>query len=126
MASFQWTIVQSRLGRRVAALFALSGLFPLLVLTAMTGWMVSDYLLMQEQRRLRALAKESAMASLSRLLDLEERLRMVPAQPHGASPMTLRGAAGLGRVDPDGGLVLLSGRVTVPVLTAADRTRSSE
>jgi putative nucleotidyltransferase with HDIG domain len=48
---------------------------------------------------------------------------MVPAQPHGATPMTLRGAAGLARVEPDGRLVLLSGTVDVPVLGASDRSR---
>ena len=73
----KWTIVQSRVGRRVAALFALSGLVPLLILAGVTSWMVSEYLLRQEQDRLRVMAKESAMAAFERLLDVEDRLRVI-------------------------------------------------
>src|SRR4051812_14751185 len=103
MPALQWTIVQSRVGRRVAALFALSGLVPLLIFAGVTSWMVSQYLIRQEQGRLRAIAKESSMAALERLLDVEDRLRVIAAQPADTiAPTSLRGVAALARIDRQG------------------------
>ena len=100
MAALQWTVVQSRVGRRVAALFVLSGLVPLLIFAGVTSWSVSAYLLRQEQVRLRSMAKESSMAALERLLDVEDRLRTIVAQPADTiAPASLRGVAALSRVD---------------------------
>ena len=90
MAALQWTVVRSRVGRRVALLFALSGLVPMLILAGVTSWTVSDYLLRQEQTRLRVLAKESAMSALERLLDVEDRLRVLAAQPAASIAPTIR------------------------------------
>jgi putative nucleotidyltransferase with HDIG domain len=124
MPTFRWTVAQSRLARRIAALFAICGLGPLLVLTVVTGWTVSDYLLRQEQLRLRALAKESSMAALGRLLDLEDRLHMVAARPaDAAAPATLRGTVGLARLEDDGRLVTVFGRVDALTLEPGDRAR---
>ncbi len=124
MAAFRWTVVQSRVGRRVAALFVLSGLVPLLVLASVTSWMVSDHLLRQEESRLRFLAKESAMASLARLLDIEERLRTVAAQPAAArAPASMGGVAGLAVLDARGRAVTVFGRLDPPVLDAAEHAR---
>ena len=124
MAALQWTVVQSRVGRRVAALFALSGLVPLLILAGVTSWMVSDYLLRQEQDRLRALAKESAMASLERLLDVEDRLRVLAAQPAASiAPTSLRGVAALARIDRQGRAATVFGHLDPPALDAADHAR---
>ena len=124
MAALQWTVVQSRVGRRVAALFALSGLVPLLILAGVTSWMVSDYLLRQEQNRLRVLAKESAMASLERLLDVEDRLRVLAAQPAASiAPTSLRGVAALARIDQQGRAVTVFGHLDPPALDDADRAR---
>jgi len=124
MAALKWTVVQSRVGRRVAALFALSGLVPLLVLAGVTSWMVSGYLLRQEQDRLRSLAKESAMASLERLLDVEDRLRALAAQPAASSaPASLRGVSALARIDAQGQAVTVFGHLDPPILDDADRAR---
>jgi len=124
MAALQWTVVQSRVGRRVALLFALSGLVPLLILAGVASWMVSSYLLHQEQSRLRVLAKESAMASLERLLDVEDRLRVLAAQPAASiSPASLRGVAALVRVDRQGRTVTVFGHLDPPDLDAADHAR---
>ena len=124
MAALQWTVVQSRVGRRVAALFALSGLVPLLILAGVTSWMVSDYLLRQEQNRLRVLAKESAMSSLERLLDVEDRLRVLAAQPNASiAPSSLRGVAALARIDQQGRAATVFGHLDPPALDPADRAR---
>jgi putative nucleotidyltransferase with HDIG domain len=124
MPSITWTAVQSRVGRRVAALFALAGLVPLLVLAAVTSWMVSDHLRRQEESRLRFLAKESAMGALARLLDVEERLRAVAAQPAASvAPASIRGVAAVARLDARGRAVAVFGRLDPPVLDAADRAR---
>ena len=124
MAALKWTVVQSRVGRRVAALFALSGLVPLLILAGVTSWMVSDYLLRQEQGRLRVLAKESAMAAFERLLDVEDRLRVIAAQPADTiAPASLRGVAALARVDRQGRAVTVFGDIDPPALDDADRAR---
>ena len=124
MAALKWTVVQSRVGRRVAALFALSGLVPLLILAAVTSWTVSEYLLRQEQDRQRVLAKESAMGAFERLLDVEDRLRMIAALPADSiAPAALRGVAGLARVDREGRSVTIFGRVDPPALDDADRAR---
>jgi putative nucleotidyltransferase with HDIG domain len=124
MASITWTAVQSRVGRRVAALFALSGLVPLLGLGAVTSWMVSDHLRGQEESRLRFLAKESAMAALARLLDVEEGLRAVAAQPaNGHARASIRGVAALARLDAGGRAVPVFGSIAPPRLDAADRAR---
>jgi putative nucleotidyltransferase with HDIG domain len=124
MPSITWTAVQSRVGRRVAALFALAGLVPLLVLAAVTSWMVSDHLRRQEESRLRFLAKESAMGALARLLDIEERLRAVAAQPAASvAPASIRGVAAVARLDARGRAVAVFGRLDPPVLDAADRAR---
>jgi putative nucleotidyltransferase with HDIG domain len=124
MPALQWTVVRSRVGRRVAVLFALSGLVPLLILAGVTSWMVSDYLLRREQSRLRVLAKESAMASLERLLDVEERLRVLAAQPAASiAPASLRGVAALARVDRQGRPVPVFGQLDPPALDDADLAR---
>ena len=124
MAALQWTVVQSRVGRRVAALFALSGLVPLLILAGVTSWMVSDYLLRQEQNRLRVLAKESAMSSLERLLDVEDRLRVLAAQPNASiAPSSLRGVAALARIDQQGQATTVFGHLDPPALDPTDRAR---
>jgi putative nucleotidyltransferase with HDIG domain len=124
MAALKWTVVQSRVGRRVAALFALSGLAPLLILAGVTSWMVSGYLLRQEQDRLRALAKESAMASLERLLDVEDRLRALAAQPAASiAPASLRSVSALARIDQQGRTVTVFGQLDPVVLDDADRAR---
>jgi putative nucleotidyltransferase with HDIG domain len=124
MAALQWTVVRSRVGRRVAALFALSGLVPLLILAGVTSSMVSDYLLRQEQHRLRVLAKESAMASLERLLDVEDRLRVLAAQPAASiAPASLRSVAALARIDGEGRAVTIFGHMDPPALDPADRAR---
>ena len=124
MAALQWAVVQSRVGRRVAALFALSGLVPLLILAAVTSWMVSGYLLRQEQNRLRVLAKESAMASFERLLDVQDRLRVMAAQPAASiAPSALRGVAALVRLDRQGHAVTVFGRLDPPALDVADHAR---
>ena len=88
MAGVQLTLIQSRVGRRVATLFVLCGLVPLLVLSGVVSWLVSAHLRDREENRLRALAKESAMASVERLLDVEERLRVVAGQPAASSRPT--------------------------------------
>jgi putative nucleotidyltransferase with HDIG domain len=124
MVAVQWTVVQSRVGRRVAALFALSGLAPLLILAGVTSWMVSGYLLRQEQQNLRLLAKESAMASLERLLDIEDRLRVLAAQPAASiAPTSLRGVAALSRLDQQGRAVAVFGHLDRPTLDGADHAR---
>ena len=124
MAALKWTIVQSRVGRRVAALFALSGLVPMLFLAGVTSWMVSEYLLHQEADRLRVLAKESAMAAFERLLDVEDRLRVMGRQPADTiAPASLRGVAALARLDPQGRATAVFGDVDAPALDDADRAR---
>jgi putative nucleotidyltransferase with HDIG domain len=124
MAAVRWTVVQSRVGRRVAALFALSGLVPLLILAGVTSWMVSNYLLRQEQSRLRVMAKESAMAAFERLLDVEDRLRVLAAQPAASmAPTSLRGVFALARIDPEGRTVAIFGHLDPPVLDDGDRAR---
>ncbi len=124
MAPLQWTVVRSRVGRRVAALFVLSGLVPLLILAAVTSWMVSDYLQRQEQNRLRVIAKESAMASLERLLDVEDRLRVIAAQPAAAiAPAWLRGVAAVATIDREGHAVPVFGRADPLALDEADLAR---
>ncbi|MEO5821360.1 MAG: HD domain-containing phosphohydrolase [Vicinamibacteraceae bacterium] len=124
MAALEWTVVQSRVGRRVAALLALSGLAPLLILAGVTSWMVSGYLLRQEQNRLRVLAKESAMAAFERLLEVEDRLRVIGAQPAASiAPTSLRGVAALARLDRQGRTVTVFGQLDPPALDDADRAR---
>jgi len=124
MAALQWTLVQSRVGRRVATLFALSGLVPLLLLGGVTSWMASNNLLQQEQTRLRALAKESAMASLARLLDAEDRLRALAAQPVDTiAPSQTRGVVALARIDRQGRIANVVGRLDPPTIDGADRAR---
>ena len=124
MAVLQWTVVRSRVGRRVAALFALSGLVPLLIFAGVTSWMVSAYLLRQEEGRLRATAKESSMAALERLLDIEDRLRVIAAQPADTiAPTSLRGVAALARVDRQGRAVTVFGHIDPPALDDEDRAR---
>jgi putative nucleotidyltransferase with HDIG domain len=124
MAVLQWTVVRSRVGRRVAALFALSGLVPLLIFAGVTSWMVSAYLLHQEEGRLRAMAKESSMAALERLLDIEDRLRVIAAQPADTiAPTSLRGVAALARVDRQGRAVTVFGHIDPPALDDDDRAR---
>jgi len=124
MAALQWTVVQSRVGRRVAALFVLSGLVPLLIFAGVTSWTVSAYLLRQEQGRLRAMAKESSMAALERLLDVEDRLRTIAAQPADTiAPASLRGVAALSRVDRQGQAKTIFGTVDPLVFDDADRAR---
>jgi putative nucleotidyltransferase with HDIG domain len=124
MAVLQWTVVQSRVGRRVATLFGLAGLVPLLVLGGVTSWLVSDYLLEQEQNRLRVLAKASAMAAFERLLDVEDRLRVLAAQPAASiAPTSLRSVAALARIDREGRVVTVFGDMDPVSLEPADRTR---
>jgi putative nucleotidyltransferase with HDIG domain len=124
MAALQWTVVRSRVGRRVALLFTLSGLVPMLILAGATSWTVSDYLLRQEQNRLRVLAKESAMSALERLLDAEDRLRVLAAQPVASiAPASLRSVAALARIDQQGRAVTVFGHLDPPALDDADRAR---
>jgi putative nucleotidyltransferase with HDIG domain len=124
MARLKWTVVQSRVGRRVAGLFVLSGLVPLLVLAGATSGMVSNYLERQERDRLRVLAKESAMGSLDRLLDVEDRLRVIAAQPAASiAPRALRSVAAVARIDRHGNATQIFGHVDPPLLDEADRAR---
>ena len=124
MASMTWTVVQSRVGRRVASLFTLAGLVPLLALAGVTSWMVADHLRRQEESRLRFLAKESAMGALARLLDIEDDLRAVAAQPPtGRTATSMRGVAALARLDAAGRVAPVFGRLDPPPLDAADRAR---
>ena len=49
------------------------------------------------------MAKESAMAAFERLLDVEDRLRVIAAPPADTiAPTSLRGVAALARVDRQG------------------------
>ena len=100
MAGVQLTLIQSRVGRRVATLFVLCALLPLLVISGVVSWLVSGHLRSREEERLRALAKESVMASVERLLDVEGRLRVVAGQTAAVvAPDSLRGVTALVRLD---------------------------
>ena len=70
------------------------------------------------------MAKESAMAALERLLDVEDRLRVIGAQPADSiAPTSLRGVAALARVDRQGRTVTVFGHLDPPALDDADRAR---
>jgi putative nucleotidyltransferase with HDIG domain len=75
------TLIRSRIGRRVALLFVLCGLVPLVLLAAITIVSVAARERDQEERRLTNLAKATAMHAYSRLLDVEDRLRFAAAMP---------------------------------------------
>jgi len=122
----QLTLIRSRIGRRVALLFALCGLVPLVVLAAATISSVAARQHDQEERRLSALAKASAMYGYGRLIDVEERLRFAaalrgPLPAAVDSPGILRLIA-YGR---DGRELPVNGD-TPPALDAALRTRLEE
>jgi putative nucleotidyltransferase with HDIG domain len=125
MAGIQLTLISSRVGRRVATLFVLCGLLPLVVLAVVTSWGVSNHLREQEEGRLRSLAKASAMASFSRLLDAEERLHLVASEaPAPLAVGSLRSVIALTLVGPSGRLTPLRGpaAMAMPALDAAQRT----
>jgi putative nucleotidyltransferase with HDIG domain len=124
MAGIQLSLIQSRVGRRVAGLFVLCGLLPLLVLSGFTSWTVSSYLHEQEQERLRARAKASAMTSLERLLDVESQLRARASSP--TTDLTtgrIRGVSALGRLAADGRVTPLFGRLTPVTVSPIARDR---
>jgi len=124
MAAVQLTLIRSRVGRRVAVLLALTGLVPLLALGLVTGWMLSTYLDEQQVVRQRTFAKTSAMASLDRLLDVEERLRGVAGQPADAPrPASLRGVVALAQLDRQGRAEPIFGAFEPVPLDGAARTR---
>jgi putative nucleotidyltransferase with HDIG domain len=120
----QLTLIRSRVGRRVAVLLAVTGLAPLLALALVTGWMLSTSFEGEQVVRQRTFAKTSAMASLDRLLDVEERLRAVAGQPPDAPwPSSLRGVAALAQLDRQGHADPIFGAVAPLPLDAAARTR---
>lgn len=123
----QLTLVRSRVGRRVAALLVLTGLLPLLALAAVTGWMLSSYLTGREEASQRAMAKASAMASLDRLLDVEERVRGIAGEPTAvAPPASIRGVTSLLRLDRQGGASAIFGRFDPPALDKGARDRLAD
>jgi putative nucleotidyltransferase with HDIG domain len=73
------TLIRSRIGRRVALLFVLSGLVPLVVLAAIAISSVAARQHDQERRRLSELAKASAMYGYGRLLEVEHHLQFAAA-----------------------------------------------
>lgn len=78
-ARINLTLIRSRIGRRVALLFVLCGLLPLVLLAATTISSVAAREREQEERRLGSLAKATAMHAYGRLLDVEDRLRFAAA-----------------------------------------------
>ena len=124
MAALQLTLIRSRVGRRVAVLLAVTGLLPLLALGVATGWMLSTYLEEEQIVRQRTFAKTSAMASLDRVLDVEERLRGVAGQPADAPwPASLRGVVALAQLDRQGRSAPIFGAFEAVPLDGAARTR---
>ena len=124
MAALQLTLIRSRVGRRVAVLLAVTGLLPLLALGVATGWMLSTYLEEEQIVRQRTFAKTSAMASLDRVLDVEERLRGVAGQPANAPwPASLRGVVALAHLDRQGRSAPIFGAFEPVPLDGAARTR---
>jgi hypothetical protein len=69
----------------------LSAWYPLLIFAGVTSWTVSAYLLRQEQGRLRGDGQGIVDGALERLLDVEDRLRAIAAQPADTiAPASLR------------------------------------
>jgi putative nucleotidyltransferase with HDIG domain len=115
MAGIKLTLVRSRVGRRVAVLFAVCGLAPALVLAGVTIWSVSEHLHDREQARLRELAKESTMAAFERLLDVDERLRTTADPPQGAMSLPRLDAAARARLAEGKSVLLLPSQAGTPL-----------
>ena len=64
------------------------------------------------------------MAALERLLDIEDRLRVIAAQPDDTvAPTSIRGVTALARLDPQGRAVTVFGHIDPPALDDEDRAR---
>ncbi len=81
MARIELTRIRTRIARRIAGLFVLCALGPLALLAAVTIWTLDRYLRDEQDARLRALAKDVAMDSVGRLVDIEARVRLMAAAP---------------------------------------------
>jgi putative nucleotidyltransferase with HDIG domain len=116
MAGIQLTLVRSRVGRRVALLFAVCGLAPALVLAGVTIWSVSGHLHDREQVRLREIAKESTMAAFERLLDVDARLRASTEPSSTAIPPPPLDAAARARLAAGQSVLVLPTRTDAPLV----------
>lgn len=109
-------ILQSRVGKRVFALFVVCALAPLGVMAALSLSQVRDLLIDQGKTRISSIAKSYALGVYERMLSARDTSLLVASQPLKSSPVPPSIASQflfLGRFDASDRMEVIKGRVPV-------------